>query len=221
VKRSASVILARKYLDRAQKLQGDNRHEQSIQWYRRALATDPSLAVMAYEKIGLMYVAQNRQEEAAGAFRQAIQARAEAGGRQGPMGSVHMHLGTLLGRMDKVKEAKEQLAQAVEEFRIELEENPDQVVVWERLGDTAAALGDFKGASEAFDKAVTLEPRHVPHYQKLARALEFQRRYDEAVAAIRKHMAIMKELGRRDAVAQLSQYIDLLEYKKVKQSQSK
>ncbi len=129
-----------------------------------------------------------------------------------------MKLGLLLGRTDKPTEGKEQLAQAVEAFRMELDEYPTSVVLWEQLGETSAARGDFKGASEAFDKAVTLEPRNPSHYDRLARALEFQHRYDEAIAVVRKHVQLLQEQGRRDLVAQLNQYMDVLAYKKVKQA---
>ena len=218
VRNSATEILARKCFDKAKELQRGNLYEQSIQWYRQALDLDPALAVEACEQIGLMYMAWNKPEKAADAFREAIQAFSEGKGRRTAIGSVHMNLGNLLGRLDRPKEGKEQLTQAVDAFRIELEENPNLVVVWEWLGDTSAALGDFKGASDAFDKAVALEPRNPSHYQKLARALEFQRRYDEAVAVVQKHVELMQEQGRRDLAAQLHQYIDMLKYKKVKPS---
>jgi tetratricopeptide (TPR) repeat protein len=217
VKHSAVEMLARKYLDRAKELQSDHQYEQSIRWYRQALETDPLLAVEAYEQIGLIHVAKNEPEEAVEAFRQALAAHARVGGRQAAVGSVHLHLGTVLGRLDKPEEAREQLAKAVEEFRIELQECPGAVTVWERLGDTAAALGDFPGASEAFDKAMTLEPRNPTHYQKLARALELQHCYREAVAVVEQHVKLMEEQGRRDQVTQLNQYIGLLRYKNVKQ----
>ena len=110
------------------------------------------------------------------------------------------------------------MARAVQEFRVELEVNPSAVVTWEWLGDTSAALRDYPGASDAFAQAVSLEPRNPAHYQKLARALEFQQRYDEAVAVVRRHMKLMQEQGRRDLVTQLQQYIELLQYKKVKVS---
>ena len=218
VRHSATEILARKCLDRAEELQGIAEYEQSIQWYHRALETDPAVAVEAYGQIGLMHVAQNKPEDAAGAFCIALKVHAETGSGQAAIGAVHMNLGNLLGRLDRPKEAKAELTQAVEWFRVELEENPCSVALWEWLGDTAAALGDFKGASDAFDKAVALEPRNPSHYQKLARALEFQHRYGEAVAVVQKHMALMEEHGRRDLATQLRQYIDMLEYKKVKQA---
>jgi tetratricopeptide (TPR) repeat protein/MFS family permease len=218
VGRGAREILARKYFAKAKELQDDHPYEQSIQWYRQAMALDSSMAVEAYEQIGLLYMAWNKPEKAVEAFRNAIHAHGEAGGRQTAMGSIYMNLGILLGRTDRPNEGKEQLAEAVEAFRAELDENPNSVVAWEQLGDTSAALGDFKGASDAFDKATALEPRNPSHYEKLARALEFQRRYDEAVAVVRKHVTLREEQGRRDLATQLRQYIEMLEYKKVKQS---
>ena len=173
VRNRATEIFARKCFDRAKEFQRGNLYGPSIEWYRQALDLDPALAVDACEQIGLMYVACDEPEKAADAFRDAIQAFGAGKGRRTAIGSVHMNLGTLLGRMDKLKEGKEQLAQAVDAFRVELDENPNLVVVWEQLGDTSAALGDFKGASDAFDKAMTLEPRNPSHYQKLARCWNF------------------------------------------------
>jgi tetratricopeptide (TPR) repeat protein/MFS family permease len=218
VKRSATEILARKCFDKARELQSGNRYEPSIEWYHQAMDVDPSLEVEAYKQIGLMYTAWNKPEKAMEAFRNAIQAHEEAGGRGTAMGSVHRSLGTLLGRADRQNEGKEQLVQAVEAFRVELEENPNSVVAWEQLGDTSAVLGDFNAASDAFEKALALEPRTPSHYQKLARALELQRRYDEAVAVVRKHIDLVQKQGRRDLVPQLTQYMEVLKYNKVKQA---
>ncbi len=218
VTQGAPAILARQCFGKARELQDIGQYEQSIPWYHRAAETDPAVAVEAYGQIGLMYAAQNKPEDAAAAFCRALQVHAETGSGHAAVGSVHMNLGNLLGRIDRPKEAKEQLTQAVEWFRIELEENPCSVALWEWLGDTSAALGDFKGASDAFDKAAALEPRNPSHYQKLARALEFQHRYGEAVAVVEKHRALMQELGRRDLAGQLRNYEDVLRYKKVKQA---
>ncbi len=218
VKRSAATTLGRKYFDQARESQVASQYEPSIHSYRQALETDPSLAVRAYEQIGLIEMARNRPEAAAEAFRLALQAHATGAGRPAAIGSVRRQLGLLLGRMDRGNEAQEQLAEAVREFRIELQENPSAVVTWEQLGDTLAALGDFPGVSEAFDKAAALEPRNVSHYEKLARALELQRRYDEAIVAVQKHVKLVQELGRRDLATQLNQYIELLKYKRGKQS---
>jgi len=151
-------------------------------------------------------------------FGQALSARPVAGGRQATLGEVYMHLGMLLDRMNRRGDAERQLAKAAECFRNELEENPRFVVVWDWLGESEAILGHFKQASDAFAKALDLEPANSDHYRKLARALELQDRYDEAIAVARKHIALMQQMGNREAAGQLRTYVDLLEYKKVKQS---
>jgi cytochrome c-type biogenesis protein CcmH/NrfG len=129
-----------------------------------------------------------------------------------------MNLGILLGRMNRPKEAKEQLTEAAEWFRTELADNPNSVTAWDWLGDTLATLRDFQQASNAFAQAAALEPRNPAYYEKLARTLEFQGRYAEALDAARTQVKLLQELGRRDQAKQLGQYIELLEYKKVKQS---
>jgi tetratricopeptide (TPR) repeat protein/MFS family permease len=218
VAQGAPKILARQCLGKARELQDTGQYERSIPWYRRAAQTDPAAAVDAYGQIGVMYAAQNKPEDATAAFCRALQVHADTGSGQAVVGSVHMNLGKLLGRINRPKEAKEQLTQAVEWFRIELEENPCSAALWESLGDTSATLRDFKGASDAFDQAVALEPRNPSHYEKLARALEFQRRYEEAAAVVHRHIELMQEQGRRDLAGQLRDYEDMLRYKKVKQA---
>jgi len=218
VRQSAKEILARKYLDRAMKLQARGQYEESIQRYRQAVDLNPSMGIKAHNEIGMMYVAQGKLEEAAGAFGAAIASHTESGAQQTAVASVHMNLGILLGRMNKPREAKEQLAKAAQWFRIELDENPASVTVWDWLGDTRAIMQDFKGASAAFEKAVSLEPRNPAHYDKLAKALEFQRRYAEAIDVVQREIKLLQELGQKDVALQLRPYLELLEYQKVKQS---
>jgi hypothetical protein len=46
----------------------------------------------------------------------------------------------------------------------------------------------------------------------------FQERYGEAIDVARRHMELLKEKGQQEAASQLRQYIEVLEYNKVKQS---
>jgi len=218
VRQSAREILARRYLEEAKKLQASQEYPASIAMYGQAVELNPSMSIKAYNEIGMMQVSQGNLEEAAGAFARAVTYHAEAGTQETAIGSVHMNLGLLLGRMNKPQESREQLIRAVKWFRIELEEDPSEVVVWDRLGDALATLGDLKGASAAFERAVALAPANPAYYSKLTRALEFQRRYDEAIDAARRQMGLLRESGQEEAAAQIRQYIEILEYKKVKQS---
>jgi tetratricopeptide (TPR) repeat protein len=217
VRQSAKEILARRYLDDARRLQVERRFEASIAAYRRAVALNPSMSIKAYNEIGLMQVALDRPEAAADAFRAAVEYHTVAGTEETAIASVYMNLGILLRRMEQPEEATEQLGEAVRWFRIELEGNPNSVVDWERLGDTLAVTGDFARASEAFEKATQLEPANPAHYQKLAKALEFQKRYDEGIAAVNRLIDVLTRSGRDEEAARQRQYREFLEYQKVKQ----
>ncbi|MBP7050603.1 MAG: fused MFS/spermidine synthase [Phycisphaerae bacterium] len=217
VRRGAAEILAHKRLREAASLQASRKCEQSVAKYREVIRLDPSLAVDAYREIGLIHLDRGQSEQAIAAFQDAIKAHAETGGRPAAVGEVHVHLGVFLDRMGRSQQSREHLARAVEWFRIELAENPGFVVVWDWLGESLAMTGDFKEASDAFERALNLEPSNPEHYRKLARALERQKRYSEAIAVAKKHIQLMQEKGDRDMANQLRDYLNLLEYNRVKQ----
>jgi cytochrome c-type biogenesis protein CcmH/NrfG len=121
----------------------------------------------------------------------------------------------LLRRMDRSEQGRKHLAEAVKWFRIDLRQNPNSVVVWDWLGDTLAAMEDFKEASKVFEKAVALEPENTDYLRKLAKTFERQKRYDEAIAAARRLVDLLKQQDRQ-AAAQMRQYVDILEYERAK-----
>jgi tetratricopeptide (TPR) repeat protein len=180
---------------------------------------NPSMSIKACNEIGMMRVEQEKPEEAMEAFRRAIAYHRTAGTEETAIASVYMNLGILLRRTGSVREGNGQLAEAIRWFRIELEENPNSVVAWERLGDALAITDDMKGASEAFSRAVTLEPGNLSHYEKLAKALERQTRYSEAIDVVRRQIKLLQDLGQRDLASQRRQYLELLEYRRAKQPQ--
>lgn len=207
---------ASRCLRRAEVLQARGMDGRSQRMYRRAVALDPSLSVRACTQIGLMHLDNGDVEPAAEAFAQAIRSRRELDLWAPEIAAVHRNLGLLLRRMNEPAEARRQLLEAAKWFRIDLKRRGDSVVLWERLGDTLVLTGDMKEASEAFEKALELEPENAAHYMKLTKALELQRRYGEAIGVAKRHLALLKERGDRDAAARLGQYVELLEYEKVK-----
>lgn len=217
VRQGAREMLARKYLDQAQELQRQQEYERSIARYRQAVALNPSMSIKAYNEIAMMRFEQEDLEGAEEAFRKAIAYHAAVGTQEPVIASVHHSLGVLLQQKGEAREAREHLRAAVRWARIELEANPRSVVVWDQLGETLATMGDFKGASDAFEKAVTLEPGNSSHYEKLVRTLELQERFGEAIEVARRHMRIEQERGNRELAGQLRQYIELLEYQRAKQ----
>jgi len=217
VRQSDTEILARRWFREAERLQAAHEYGSSIETYRQAMGLDLSLSLNAWTEIARIHEAQNQRQEAIAAFQEAIKAGKDACGKQTAVGEVHMNLGFLLEHMKKSQEAKEQFAKAAEWFHVELQENPGAVVVWAWLGDMQGMMGEFKQASDAFEKAAALEPSNPKHYEKLARALDHQKRYSEAIVVVNKHIRLLESRGSREAASQLRQYVELLEYQRAKQ----
>ncbi len=215
VQQGAVERLARRYFREAVRLRAAGRVGRSIARYREAMELNPSLTIRACSAIGFMRVEQKDLEGAVSAFRKAIVYQTESGLEQTAIAPVHMNLGVLLRRMDRPAEGREHLAEAVKWFRVDIRKNPGSVVVWEWLGDALAIMGDLKGASDALEKAVELAPENPAYYRKLAKALELQRRYDEAIVAARRLVELLKKEDRKAAV-EMSQYVEFLEYERVK-----
>ena len=245
VRQSARGVLAQKCFDRAHALQNEGRSdlrhawelphsdpgdasaairkrgleecERRIEYCVKALELDPSLSVEAWNEVGLTRIAQDKPEEAERAFRNAIEYHQAAGEQDPAIACVYRNLGMLLRRMGRKVEGNAPLAEAARWFRIDAQENPRSVVAWEQLGSVLAIRDDMKGASQAFEKALALEPGNLLHYEKLARTLERQERYGEAIEVVRRQMKRLEDRRQRDLAAQARQYLELLEYQRAKQ----
>ncbi len=245
VRQSADEALSRRYFDRARALQaagradlrqsqalardhrgsesaeargqGFEKYRRSIGDYTQAAEWSSLVAIRSYYEIGMMRMEMDELEEAVRAFADAIRCHEGTGMQAGDIAAVHMQAGLLLQRAGKTKEGHKQLQEAARWFRIELEQDPLAVTAWEQLGDTLAFADDMKGASQAFEKALSLEPGYLSHYEKLTRSLERQGRYTEALDIARREMTLLKRLERREEIAQLTPYIELLEYRNAKQ----
>ncbi|UCG60204.1 MAG: fused MFS/spermidine synthase [Phycisphaerales bacterium] len=219
VRQSAKEILARKYLQQAKDFQAESQWEKSIAKYEAAVQLNPTMAIKTYNEIGMIQVARGNLEKGEEAFRGAIAYHESREAKESAIASVYLNLGVLLRRMGKEPEAMQQLGKAVEWFRIDLEENPGSTVVWSRLGNTLATMGDLKGASASFEKALALEPANPIHYDVLVAALEFQGRYDEAIGVLRKQIELMKQQGDQEAVVRITRHMESIEYRKSQQQE--
>jgi tetratricopeptide (TPR) repeat protein len=216
VRQSARDILAEKYLQEAVEYQKQGKWDRSIEKYQAAVHLNPSMSIKAYNEMGMIYASRGNLEKAADAFRSAIAYHEKAGTGESAIASIYLNLGTLLRNMKKAEESKKNFAEAAKWFRVEAEENPTSVVVWDRLGDALASMGDFKNASEAFGKAVALEPTESAYYQKFMKTLEYQS-LDEAIAVVREEIRLLQDRGHKETAGQLAKYLEFLEFQKSKQ----
>lgn len=217
VRQGAREKLAVRYLALAQTLRQQGQLEQSATTYRQAMAVNPALSIRAYNAIAGMCVRQDDLEGAVEALQAALDYQAGHELEQTTVAHVHMNLGILLRRLGRSTESRRHLTEAVKWFRVDLQQNPHSVVVWTSLAETLVLTGDRNGAAEAFAQAADLDPENVTCYEKWAKVLELERRYDEAIAVMRRQIALLKEQGQREEALQVGQYVEILEYEKAKQ----
>jgi tetratricopeptide (TPR) repeat protein len=219
VRRSANAELYDIYLRQAEEFRNNRQWAQAITNYEKAAEVSPwtSTSIKAYSEIGLIEITRGNPEKAAQAFQNAINYHQKTGAKDTAIAFVYFNLAVLLQRTNKPEQARKQFAEAARWFRVELDERPNDAALWTRLGDALVSMGDFKAASDAFEKALTLEPENLAYYNNLPGALELQGRYDEAIEVSRRQIQLMKHRGKEQAIAEIQKYIELLEYEKSKQ----
>ncbi len=207
VRQSAKEILARKYLQQGEELKQSGNLQQAKTRFQDAVELNPSMAIKAYNEIGLIEVGQGNLEGAKQAFQCAIDYHDSSEGSQNIIGSLHLNMAILLKQMGQNTESGRHFAQAIEQFRVQVAENPESELTWVRLGDTCAMVGDFKGASEAFKKALELNPSEPTNYDNLAKAYEYQGLYDKALSVLEDALKLLKSQGNTESAVQLERYI--------------
>jgi tetratricopeptide (TPR) repeat protein len=218
VSQGARDMLAEKIIKQAEELARQGKSDASIAKYRKILRIAPFLSIKAYHDIAIIKAKDGKLEEAAEAFQKAIEYNAKSDFKDN-MANTHVSLGTVLKQLNRPKQAAEHFNKAIEEYRNDLQKNPRAIKMWVRLGDVLATIGNFKEASECFSKAIELNPADLGNHIKLAQSLELQGRYDEAITALKKAIAVTTRYGQKEVAAQLQRYLELVEFRKSKRPQ--
>jgi tetratricopeptide (TPR) repeat protein len=211
VRESAGGLLSL-LMKQAKELKQQGQWRQSIKKYERAAHFDSPISLIslkAYNEIGLIYAEQGELQRAMQAFQAAIDFHGQGGFDQ-RIPLIRLNLATILLRMGKDKEAVRHFREAAEEFRAELEKNPDLALIWSQLGNALAGMGDFDTAIGAFRKALDLEPINLAHYNNLVAALQYQGRLIEAIEVLRKGVDFMSRFDQVQARAKLENHLNLL-----------
>jgi len=217
VRRTVPQRLAGRYLRDAARFQAERQYDRSIASYRRAAQQDPAVTTQAYNAIALIQVEQGKRQDAIESFEHAIASHVPTGLHQTSLAAVDINLAVLLAESDRKADAKPHWDQASRLYRVSLERHPDSAYVWDRLGQTLVRAGKLSEAADAFEKTIALDPDNLANYDTLAKLLEVQKRYDDAISVSRRQLDVLKQQHQRDAVLELTQYIDFLEYQRVKE----
>jgi tetratricopeptide (TPR) repeat protein len=214
VRQSARELLAAKYISMARSLRSKGSFEDSISYFKKAADNNISDKILAYNEIGLAYVALNQPQEAIKAFKEAIDFHYSTKSSENIIGSLHLNLGILYQRLNDPQEAKKQFNLAIERFGEEIMKDPTNHAAYNRLGNTLATIGKFIEASEAFRKALEFSPGNHQYYGDLIQSLVLQNRIDEAIPLIKEQIALLQKEGDFKSAAELNAYLQELSQKK-------
>ncbi|MCD4687547.1 MAG: tetratricopeptide repeat protein [Anaerolineae bacterium] len=163
-----SVALA---LARAQLYEVQGRYEDAVAMQETVIELDPEQAAGAYMKIGAYYKQLGQQEHARAAFQQAEQ----AAGALRESGKQLLQLAVAQQRMGNLDEAEALL-------RKSLERDPEsQHPAYTNLGSLYAQRRQFDQAQAMYAKAIEIDPARVEPYGGMARVLQEQGRWIEAI----------------------------------------
>ena len=164
-------------------LQSDNRFDEAIQHYRRAVALKADYAP-AYTNMGAALRAEGRLSDAVTAYEHALAIQPDEG-------EAHYNLANALQDQGKPGEA-------IEHFRRALRLRPDSADVHNNLGIALAATGRSGEAVAEFREAVRLDPDSSQAHRNLGGALASQGMRAEAIDHLRRAVG----LDPRDGEAQ-------------------
>ncbi|MHC5184998.1 MAG: fused MFS/spermidine synthase [Planctomycetota bacterium] len=210
VRQSARELIAAKYLTMARKFKSEANFEESIAYFARAAENNPSATILAYNEIGTLKANLNKPQEAAQAFKTAIDYYYEGEGQQEVIGSLHLNLAILHARMGNSEESNKQFALAIERFKEEVALKPKDHVLMNRLGDTYAMTGQLGLSSKYFRKALELAPDNHQYYGNLIKSLVMQNRTDEAVDLLKQQRDLLRQQGNQQGLQQVEQYLQQL-----------
>ena len=213
VNRSFRETLGQRYLDDAKTLKAEGKLNESVVAFENAARFSPSTSILAFNEIALIKAAQNKPLESIKAFQAALDSYDPNITKERLRGPIYLNLGILLNQLGGKDDSRRYLAKAIEEFRLELANDPNSALTWSRLGQTFGMIGDLNEASNAFEKAIALEPGNMAHRYSLAQVFESQDRLTDAIAVVQKAIELASISGNSDATADLKEYLSSLERK--------
>ena len=157
----------------------ENRFEEAIRAFERCLKLDPK-NIKAEDNLGLSYQGLGQTENAAAAFRNAIDWQAQAT-NQDP--HPYLDLGSLLLE-------KNHLEESLSCFRQAIKIAPREFKGHEQLGKVYAQLQQLQNAQLELEKAVELNPENAPLHFELGQVYRKQGLMEKAKAEFSRYAAL-------------------------------
>lgn len=167
---------AREAFDRGMSAYRNDRDEEAVESFKRAVEIDPDFAE-AYYRLGNAYLATKQQDEAEKAFREAVKAYDKITRRDAKDSDAFYFLGICYEKLGEYNDAVKALREAV---KTSPAENDDK---YYELAVANYQLAQYDEAVRALNKALEVNPNNYPAQD----LLEKSKAGAERVADFRKH----------------------------------
>jgi tetratricopeptide (TPR) repeat protein len=215
-RRKTAYDLAEEYFRQARKLFEEGRFEECVERYQRVVRRAPSMAIKAYNDMAVALIKLGKWSEAADALIASLKA-IEVEGIEVYTGNIHYNLAVVYSRMGKPEEAGEEFNKAIEDFKEQLVAEPENAELYLKIGKSFASMGQLAEAEEHLSKALELNPSDLSHHLEMARNLEVQQRFDEAVSLLQEGIRYMLHHGRKDDASLMGNYVETIKSRKAGQ----
>jgi uncharacterized protein (TIGR02466 family) len=138
----------------------------------------PSTFIL-HNVLGVSLEGQRKFEEAAKAYRDALEIEPK-------IAEIHFNLGVVLGHLGQTEDA-------IANYRKAISLKPELTVAYFNLGVVLQEQGQLEDAVSCYRKAVALEPGFYEAYGNLGTVLQKQGKLEDAVASYRKALAIQPD----------------------------
>jgi tetratricopeptide (TPR) repeat protein len=222
VRQSAVTSLPGRYMDRALKLENqgkllENRGkiDESIAMYDKCIATykelikanpTPTAAITAYNNMGQILAKQKKWQEAIDAAKGAIECNKKDTVKHS-MSDMYYNISMASKQLGRDKDASEYMSKAVEAYREDLAQEPNSIKTLRNLVKALLESNRLEEAAEYLRKTIDIEPFEVWNHITLADVLSKQQQYDEAIAVLKKAIALFSDARNEMAVAKLQKYL--------------
>ncbi len=212
VRADAANFLSSEYFKEAKQLFEQGKFDDCVRKYRRIIEISPITSVRMYNEIGMVFSKQHKWSDAVEAFENALAYIARQKLKLNTA-NLRYNLAMALRMADRTDQAKEQFKMAVEDFRKELQANPQSAQTHALLAKCLAALGSFDEAGLHFLVALNLNPLNVGTHLELVRNLEVQGKLEKAIEHLRAAIVFMQGRGKKEEAAKLHKQLQVLQSK--------
>ena len=186
----------------------------------RLVKFQEDISVRAYSVMASIFADNGRQNDAIQIYRTALE-RCNKEKFKDQLADLQYDYATLLAKLNRMKEAFEQLDLASQRYQEILASGSESAHVHRRLGEIAVIKDEYGEALTHFQKAVDLNPADFENNIKLVQALEQQGQFDSAIQAAQKAVESMSKAEQKENAAKMLQYRQFVEFKKSQRQQQK